>query len=316
LKYINAFRKLADATEPIVNAESILGMEFSRDFEKNIICIKMEKKISELCEKYPQAIQKQRKVPMPVKGYLVRDYEFLELAEEKQRFLTLEETTQYMSIVGCLIWIQGLRLDIIFAVLYLSWNTKSPRQHHLDMAYYCIGYLNSTKSIPLVLGGKNKIGSVSYTDASLGTGPNGRSIVGEINKLNVEAGGISAKATAGHGVMLSSFEAELDGVTRAMKSMRRISNILKELGINYESPAILYSDNKAMIDFVHGDSVAKGVRHMELRMWFTREEYKKGNVNLAFMPGDIIPTDKLTKLGTAVEHTVFMEQILGLGLLA
>jgi hypothetical protein len=30
-----------------------------------------------------------------------------------------------------------------------------------------------------------------------------------------------------------------------------------------------------MIDFVKGDSVAKGVRHMEMRMWFTREKHEK-----------------------------------------
>ena len=36
-----------------------------------------------------------------------------------------------------------------------------------------------------------------------------------------------------------------------------------------------FNDNEAMIDFVKGDSVAKGVRHMEMRMWYTREKYEK-----------------------------------------
>jgi hypothetical protein len=317
LKYIGKFRTLANTTEPILNAEVLLGMEFSRDKEKRIICIRMEKKIKELCNKFPDAIKKQRSVPIPTTGYLVRDYEFEVLPEEKNRFLNQKEITVYMSIVGCLIWIQGIRLDIIFAVLYLSWNTRKPRQHHLDMAYYCIGYLNTTSNLPLVLGGKDtKIKITSFTDASLGTGPNGRSTVGEIHKLNSQSGAISAKATAGHGVMLSSFESELDGVTRAMKSMNRINNILFEIGIEHEKPGILYSDNKAMIEFVHGNSVAKGVRHMELRMWYTREQYKTGKFVLEFMPGDKIPTDKLTKLGTAAEHEIFSDDILGLSLLA
>ena len=74
--------------------------------------------------------------------------------------------------------------------------------------------------------------------------------------------------------MLSSFEAELDGYTKAIKSGKRIQNILEELKITHNPVTNILSDNEAMINFVHGEGVAKGVRHMELRMWYTREEYK------------------------------------------
>ena len=88
------------------------------------------------------------------------------------------------------------------------------------------------------------------------------------------------------------------------------------MGFNHESPAQLYSDNQAMIDFVHGEGVAKGVRHMELRMWYTREEYKKGNVVVDYMAGIVIPTDKLTKLGSIEELKKFRRNILGLDLVS
>ena len=114
---------------------------------------------------------------------------------------------------------------------------------------------------------------------------------------------------------LSSFEAELDGITSAMKSIARITNILDELGINRGESALLYNDNKSTIDFVHGEGVAKGVRHMELRMWYSREEYRKGKVVLDYMPGVEIPSDKLTKLGNVTEHKVFVRDILGLNLI-
>ena len=70
-----------------------------------------------------------------------------------------------------------------------------------------------------------------------------------------------------------------------------------------------------MIDFVKGDSVAKGVRHMELRMWYTREEYKKGNIDLEFIEGNKLVADKLTKLGSTEEHRRFTRDIMGLNLL-
>ena len=77
----------------------------------------------------------------------------------------------------------------------------------------------------------------------------------------------------------------------------------------------MWSDNKAMVNFIHGEGVAKGVRHMELRMWYVRERYKEGNVVVDWMTGEEIPADKLTKLGTRETHEKFTRDVLGLSLL-
>jgi hypothetical protein len=100
-----------------------------------------------------------------------------------------------------------------------------------------------------------------------------------------------------------------------MKHIRRVKNILTELGIILQSVPILWSDNQAMIRFVHGEGVAKGVRHMELRMWYAREQYNSGGIVLDYMSGETIPTDKLTKLGCKASHNVFTRNIMGLKLL-
>ena len=220
-----------------------------------------------------------------------------------------------MGIVGCLIWVSGLRLDIIFATMYLAWNTKSPRKHHMRMAKCVLTYLNTTKVLPLVLGGSSDINVITYSDASLGTAPKGRSVVGNMTKLNDRAGAISANTKATNVVFTSSFEAELDGVTRGLKSNSRIVNVLTELRIHMSSLPHLWSDNKAMVNFIHGEGVAQGVRHMELRMWYVRERYKQGNVVIDWMLGEAMPADKLTKLGSREDHEKFTRDIMGLGLL-
>ena len=97
----------------------LLGIEIE------IILIRLTRKIEELSIKYPHTSRKVRNEPLPVNGYLVRDYELERLSETKKRLLNKEEINTYMAIVGSLIWIQSIRLDIIFAVLYLSWFTKS-----------------------------------------------------------------------------------------------------------------------------------------------------------------------------------------------
>jgi len=140
-------------------------------------------------------------------------------------------------------------------------------------------------------------------------------VVADLNKLHPNAGAVSAHTKATPVVFTSSFEAELDGVTRGLKSQSRVSNILRELRILTEEVPVMWSDNKAMVNFIHGEGVAKGVRHMELRMWYVRERYKEGNVVVDWMTGEEIPADKLTKLGTRETHEKFTRDVLGLSLL-
>ena len=96
-----------------------------------------------------------------------------------------------------------MRFDIVFALMYLTWNSKAPRLHHLKMAYHVVTYLNNTRDLPLILGGFDPIQVIGYSDASLGTGPNARSIVGDLVKLGAGAGAVKAKSKAIPGVSLA-----------------------------------------------------------------------------------------------------------------
>ena len=70
-----------------------------------------------------------------------------------------------------------------------------------------------------------------------------------------------------------------------------------------------------MINFVKGNSGVRGARHMELRMYYTREEYQKGRINIEHRSGKVLTADKLTKLGNVEEHRKFTADIQGLTLL-
>jgi hypothetical protein len=257
--------------------------------------------------KYPNGALRKRQVPIPTTGYIVKDEEFEKLPLLKKDFLSREGIEVYMSIVGSFIWIQGVRIDIIFAILYLTWFTKAPRQHHLDMAYYCMGYLANTIEIPLVLGGNMEKRVIGYSDASLATGPQCRSITAEMIRLNEHA-------AATHRVPLSSFEAELDAATNMIKSEARVMNTLTDMGVQVARPSLLYSDNLAMINFVKGEGTAKGARHTEMRSWYTRDEFNKGNFEYEHMAGVKIPPDKMTKLGGVSDQRVFTRDVMGLNL--
>ena len=310
------FRKLASTSEPVKNPAGVLGYEIERDRERKLIKVTNKAKINEVASLFPQATKHKRNVPIPTTGYLVHDSDFEQIPANDSAFLTKPDITLYMQLVGVFIWIQGVRPDVLFAVLYLSWFTQKPRQHHLNMAYYVLGYLYTTQNIPLVLGGTSPVSIRSNTDASLATGPRRRSILGSMVALGLDSGAVHAKATTSGSTCLSSFEAELDGLTTILKSVIRIRHILQELLPEFTAKGIIFSDNEALVNFVNGDGpMAKGVRHIEIRQWFTRDTIQKGQFELIHMPGKEIPADKLTKLGNVSEHEQFRSQILGLSLL-
>ena len=312
---INQLRGVASTTQPIWNANAVLGMEIERIVEKKIIKITMKKKIIDTLAKFHVNTNKIRQVPMSTTSFIIKEQEFEQLSNDKSKYLNKSDIEKYMAIVGSLIWISGIRLDILFCVMYLSWATKSPRQHHMNTAYYCMEYLSSTVDIPLVLGGSDSIGIHTYTDASLGTAPKGRSVIANLTKLSPKAGAINAKTSATTNVYLASFESELDGATSGVKTINRVNNRLTEMQLAFAEISKLFSDNEAMIKFIQGEGLAKGVRHIELRMWYCRDEIKKGNISVNFMPGVDIPADRLTKAGDANGHRAFVYDIMGLALL-
>ena len=319
VRKINELREKATTTDPIENASKVLGMNLSRNRQTKIIEITMTDKIVEICNKWEIENEKKRTVPMPARGYVVSEEDLEELPQEDRLELNKDEVQKYLAIVGCLVWLSGVRLDIVFSTMYLTWHTKKPRKHHLKMAIYVLSYLYHTRDIPLILGGEmsinKKVEITSYSDASLGTGPKGRSIKANMLKLGNNSGSIVAKSGTSTSVYTSSFEAELDGVTTAYKTSLKILNIFKELGIEVEGGIVnLHNDNMAMVKFVQGEGVAKGIRHVELRMYYLREKYLEGNVVLHYMEGKNLPVDQMTKIGSHNQFYKFREDVLGLRL--
>ena len=274
----------------------------------------IEKSDNSQMEEWAKMLDRKSNIPMPLDGYIV-DKQKLEELGDLAKPLTPAEVSDYLNVVGSLIWIVGVRFDVSFALMYLTWHSKAPSYHHLKMAFRIVGYLNNTKALPLCLGGKKPIEVIGYSDASLATGPNSRSVVGELTKLNDEAGTVKAKCKALPGVSLSSFEAELEALFKSMKSIREIQNILDDMEVIRVKPSRGYTDNKAMQQFVKNDGVTKGVKHMEMRLWALRLEYLKGDIRYEHMPGTEIPADLLTKLGPISKHWKYVKDILGLGLM-
>ena len=303
----------ASTTSPIIDPPAILGMEIKRNKDTKTIEITMKKKISSLANSLDiTTVDFSTQLPIPARGYVIKVEDLP--CKNDQESLSMDEKSEYLRIVGSLIWISGVRPDILFAVMYLSWWTKTPTNHHKRMAYHLVQYLFNTLDLPLILGGdlsEDGIQIEVYTDASLGTAPKGKSIIAHLVKIQHQAASIITKVKATTNVYLSSFESELDGYIAASRSMQRVRNILDELRLNMKPIADVYCDNKALVDFIKGYGEPKGLKHIALRLFAAREEYSWGNINLQHMPGTNIPADPLTKVKDLETFEDFRSLVLG-----
>jgi hypothetical protein len=136
-----------------------------------------------------------------------------------------------------------------------------------------------------------------------------------MNNIGRNAGMVNVKTTVTLESVTSIFEAELEAYINAVKQCKRVSNILSEFNQKEANIPKIYGDNKAVEQFINGNGVAKGVRHMELRQWYMREQYQQGRVLFEHMPGAKNPADKLTKLADSVSHAEFTVFVMGLNLL-
>ena len=114
---------------------------------------------------------KNKWVPIPKSQYVTNPNQVL--PEHDTTPLSKEKILEYMHIVGSCLWIQGVRPDITFAIIYLTWFTSNPQMHHLVSAYHLVQYLNTTEHLPLVLGGIAAIILQGIHDSALGVGPKG-----------------------------------------------------------------------------------------------------------------------------------------------
>jgi hypothetical protein len=326
-----------NTTDPIYNPTEGLGMEFERIREKRIILVRMAKKIIEVGERFLSSDSNLRRVKLPISDseFLVREEQFVELPEElqyKARFLDPIESNEYLSIVGSLIWINGVRFDAGLGITYLTWFSHLPRVHHLEVARRVLGYLVSTVLEPLVLGGSDPLEVITQTDAALGTGPKLRSVIAEFTTLGKYSGAINAKVTATDHIPLSSFESELygteqayeenermndligtfeiDGVAHSFKTSSRVSNVLTEME-QHGVPRIIYGDNEKAIEFVKREVETKNIRHANLRLWYMRVELANGGVLYEWKSGKLLEVNALTKPVKVDEQTRLRWSILG-----
>ena len=281
-------------------ADWILNMNVTRDWEKRTLHLSQPKAIEKLAERFGLSDSK-RKPYVPMNP-------LLKLVKPAEDEIIPTSVFDYASAVGGMLYLSlTARPDIAQSVGVLSRFMSCPGQQHVDAAKQVILYLASTKDYGItftkgqggsphrksdgasmqvylhsrksstatddVTGDSRIMGT--YCDADL-AGDEGtrKSTTGYCMLLS---GGLicwSSKLQAT--VALSTAEAETIAATEAVKQVMHLRLFLRELGQEQINPSTVYEDNNAAISLAHGKEQSKRAKHYQLKVHFLNEQFKKG----------------------------------------
>jgi len=109
----------------------------------------------------------------------------------------------------------------------------------------------------------------------------------------------------------SSTEAEyVAGARNAMESAY-IRQVLEELGYTGEDAKVVetYGDNQGSLSLAENPEFHQRTKHIAVKYHYIREEVRKGNISLFYVPTEEMAADGLTKPLNAAMHARFVEML-------
>lgn len=207
----------------------------------------------------------------------------------------LQSATRYQQIVGSIMYlVTATRPDLAFTITFLSQFSSAPTDLHLKAAQRVLRYIKYTRDWALLYPWNTPLALTGYSDASHGNCyDTRRSYSGYIFKLGSAT--ISWKAHKQKSVAHSTLEAEYMGLAAANRHYRWLTDALASLLKRNDTPAALFNDNLAAIDFSHNQKVNDRTKHIDVAYHSTRELVESGRLTLLHIPGENNLADICTK---------------------
>jgi hypothetical protein len=218
--------------------------------------------------------------------FQIRDAPMLE-TKEREKFHSLVAKVLYLA--------KRTRPDLLLATSFLTTRVQSPDTDDARKLHRMLGYLNGTKSFGIVLrpADVQSLTLDAFIDASYGVHADGKSHSGMIIALS--AGPLFVKSSKQKIVTKSSTEAELVAFSDMCSNVIWCRDFLTNQGYNMP-PARVYQDNQSAIALEEkGTSSSERTRHVHIRHFWVRDRIESGDIQVAYLPTDLMIADILTK---------------------
>ena len=274
-----------------------LNIQFKRDRKLRQILMSQPVKIANVLEDAQLSPDDLAIVKVPSKvpacpNTMLNEQMCPDTAEETARM----EKLPYKSILGQVLFIAiTARPDLATAVSACGKFAHKPGNEHWLALLRILSYLQGTKDLKLVLGGRaHTINLSSYSDADwAGDLDRRKSRSGYIILMNESPIIWSSKLQPS--VALSSTEAEYIALSLTSRDVIWCRALLYELGFPQKEPTTIYEDNDSCIKIAQSAKQLPGVKHIDIRHHFIRDRIRSGEIKLERMrTGDMV-ADILTK---------------------
>jgi hypothetical protein len=213
--------------------------------------------------------------------------------------------TEYLHLLGALIYLTKSRPDIATAVSFLSCYSAHPTVLAFQELLHCLRYLRSTQSYGLILrAGESgrELKLTCYVDASYLTHKDSKSHTGFTLSFG-SVGSFYSKSTKQTSVATSSTHAEIRALYSAIIDIVYVIYLCDELHRPISLPAVVLEDNQPAIDVTKElSSRVKKCKHFLVLISYVREQVVNGVVSIA---------DVLTKIVTGSEFVTKAGMLLG-----
>ena len=227
----------------------------------------------------------------------------------------LTNPTEYRSMLMKIAWTTRSRPDIAVTVAALSQRMQNPTLEDMEKLNHLRGFLFRTRHFRLCIKptrpetcprtlAEYGVQVFASADAGHATNHDGKSQsglwmtigCGDDNPQSWLNAPIEMKSLKQQRVAVNAWEAETDALYYAVCQVRKIRNVLTELGMRPMTPSPIEQDNSAAILLANrGVGTGKNTKHVELRKLSVTESIMDGYVKLVKIASDDVLADGATK---------------------
>ncbi|MFS7989867.1 putative RNA-directed DNA polymerase [Helianthus anomalus] len=202
--------------------------------------------------------------------------------------------TEYMSLVGSLMYLKVTRPDLMYVVSLLSRFMSKPKEEHMAVAKRVLRYVKGSINFGLFYGRNLNQKLQIYTDSDYARDTEDRRCTsGYVCMFNGAA--ISWSSRKQDIVTLSSTEAEYVAATTCACHCIWLKGLLEELEEKSMGTVTILCDNSSTIKLSKNPVMHRRTKHIDVRFHYLRDLVKKEVVKLEFCRTEEQLADVMTK---------------------
>ena len=226
--------------------------------------------------------------------------------EENGEELSADKATVFRGHAARLNYLSSDRPDIAYSVKEICRAMARPTVGAWKQLKRVVRYLIGSGRAVLVFPWQDEqVGLETYSDSDwAGCKRTGRSTSG--GAVTIGGHYIKGWSSTQSSITLSSAEAELTAMTKAVAETLGIINIAKDLGADLRG--VVYADSSAALAIADRKGSGK-LRHINVKMLWVQEREQRGDVELRKIHGLVNPADLMTKYMNAVRMGELMRRL-------